>query len=192
MLHSTKAKRADEIDSQVHYLDSSEQGLLVLPLYTDVRPGGGGTMLCPGALPDIAMHLYNNPWGVSPNMIPRAEDPHFNREPEHWPIDDFIQKQAASSFVEATGNAGDVYFLHPLMAHSFANNALRELRVIQNPSVSLRQPFNFDRRDGSDYSIVELATRRYVGEERLRGWKIRAGRQRVLSGSEKDSKPQTS
>lgn len=146
-------------------------------------------MLCPAALPEIARHLYNNPWGVSPDMVPRAEDPQWNREPTRWRIDEIVKRQPANSFVEATGNAGDVYFLHPLMAHSWSNNAFRDLRVINNPNVSLRQPFNFDRRDGSVYSVVELATRHHVGEENLRGWRIRAGRERVLSGSERDSKP---
>lgn len=47
-----------------HYLDSPEQGLLVLPLFTDVRPGGGGTMLCPAALPLIANHLRDHPEGM--------------------------------------------------------------------------------------------------------------------------------
>lgn len=31
-------------DFFVHYLDSPEQGLLVIPLFTDILPGGGGTM----------------------------------------------------------------------------------------------------------------------------------------------------
>jgi hypothetical protein len=146
-------------------------------------------MLCPAALPDIAMHLYNNPWGVSPDMVPRAEDPQWNREPTRYWIDEFVKRTPASSFVEATGRAGDVYFLHPLMAHSFTNNAFRDLRVIQNPGAGLREPFNFDRRDGSNYSVVELATRHYVGAERLRGWQIRSGRQRLVSGSERLSKP---
>ncbi|KAJ0270512.1 hypothetical protein COL940_011640 [Colletotrichum noveboracense] len=30
-------------DFFVHYLDSAEQGLLVIPLFTDIVPGGGGT-----------------------------------------------------------------------------------------------------------------------------------------------------
>ena len=47
-----------------HFLDSPEQALLVLPLFTDVKSGGGGTMLCPGALPLIANFLHEHPEGL--------------------------------------------------------------------------------------------------------------------------------
>lgn len=41
-------------DFFVHYLDSPEQGLLVIPLFTDIMPEGGGTMICPEAIPTVA------------------------------------------------------------------------------------------------------------------------------------------
>ena len=176
-------------DTHVHYLDSGELGLLVIPLFTDIKPDGGGTTLCPAALPHIAEYLYQNPAGVSPEMVPRAEDPHWNKEPARWRLDEIVKQMPADSFLEATGKAGDVYFLHPLMAHSASNNTLRDLRVINNPNVTLRHPFNFDRRDGSQYSVVEMTTRNMVGADRLRGWQIRGHRERVLSNAEKDSKP---
>lgn len=47
-----------------HYLDSPEQALLVLPLFTDVRPGGGGTALCPAASALIANFLRDHPEGM--------------------------------------------------------------------------------------------------------------------------------
>ena len=33
-------------DFFVHFLDSPEQGLLVIPLFSQIRPGGGGTYIC--------------------------------------------------------------------------------------------------------------------------------------------------
>jgi hypothetical protein len=33
-------------DFFIHFLDSPEQGLLVIPLYTDILPNGGGTWIC--------------------------------------------------------------------------------------------------------------------------------------------------
>ena len=33
-------------DFFIHFLDSPEQGLLVIPLYTDIHPNGGGTWIC--------------------------------------------------------------------------------------------------------------------------------------------------
>ncbi|KAJ2986110.1 hypothetical protein NUW58_g5187 [Xylaria curta] len=76
-------------------------------------------------------------------------------------------------FVEATGSVGDVYLLHPLMTHSASDNALRRIRIITNPPVSLKEPHCFDREDGN-YSLVERKTMRSIGEEKLKGWKITA------------------
>lgn len=44
-------------DFFMHYLDSPEQGLLVIPLFTDIQNHAGGTMVCPDAIPLIAKHL---------------------------------------------------------------------------------------------------------------------------------------
>ena len=82
------------------------------------------------------------------------------------------------AFIEATGNAGDVYFLHPLMAHSASNNSRRDLRVINNPNVELKQPFNFARVDGN-YSVVELATLHQLGRDDLREWRVSGSRDRI-------------
>ena len=46
-------------DFFVHFLDSREQGLLVIPLFTDIREHAGGTMICPDAIPLIANHLVS-------------------------------------------------------------------------------------------------------------------------------------
>ena len=44
-------------DFFVHYLDSPEQGLLVIPLFSDIQPQGGATVICPDGIPKIAKHL---------------------------------------------------------------------------------------------------------------------------------------
>lgn len=44
-------------DFFIHYLDSREQGLLVIPLFTDIKDHAGGTMICSDAIPRIAKHL---------------------------------------------------------------------------------------------------------------------------------------
>lgn len=78
-----------------------------------------------------------------------------------------------------TGNVGDVILLHPLMVHSASVNSLRIPRIITNPPVSLTEPFNFDRNDPSQYSIVEKKTLNDLGKDRLNGWKIKGGREFV-------------
>ncbi|KAK9781951.1 hypothetical protein SCAR479_01822 [Seiridium cardinale] len=164
-------------DFFVHYLDSPEQGLLVIPLFTDILPNGGGTMICPEAIPKLARWLYEHPDGVSPRMVPR-DHPDFAKERNlQWYCD---VTQSCEQFVEAQGQIGDVYLLHPLMMHSASNNALRLPRIITNPPVSLREPFCFDREDGK-YSLVERKTIESLGgEEQLKGWKITRLREAVI------------
>lgn len=163
----------------MHYLDSPEQALLVIPLWTDIVPGGGGTMICPAAIPHIAKHLYENTEGVSPRMTPRRENPEFTQEHGlDWYIN-LAKTMRDEDFVEVTGVVGDVFLLHPLMLHSASNNMLRKVRVITNPPVSVKDPFVFDRAD-KKYSAVERKTLRALGKERLEGWKIEAERQRIV------------
>ena len=112
----------------MHYLDSPEQALLVLPLWTDIVEGGGGTLICPRAIETVAKHLYEHPEGVSPRMTPRAKNPEFKQEQGlNW-FNELVASMPDEAFVEATGVVGDVYLLHPLMLHSASNNQLRKVQ----------------------------------------------------------------
>ncbi|KAK5942914.1 hypothetical protein PMZ80_005480 [Knufia obscura] len=167
-------------DFFVHYLDSPEQALLVIPLFTNIRPGGGGTYICPPAISHIAKHLYENPEGVSPRFTTRSENPKFESENHLRWFNSLAASMPNDAFVEVTGQVGDVYLLHPLMLHSASNNKLREVRIITNPPVSLKEPFELQRADGS-YSIVEQKTLKGLGREGgLQDWKIAAPRERVV------------
>ncbi|KAF1973507.1 hypothetical protein BU23DRAFT_598917 [Bimuria novae-zelandiae CBS 107.79] len=171
-------------DFFVHYLDSPEQALLVIPLWTDIVPNGGGTVLCPPGIPIIASHLLANPSGVSPRMTPRAQNPTFSSEGSDLSFYTRIASAMPdSAFVEATGDVGDVYLLHPLMLHSASNNTLRKVRVITNPPVSVKEPFCFDREDEGAYSVVERKTLRALGRSRLEGWRVQGGRERIVPDS---------
>lgn len=166
-------------DFFVHYLDSPEQALLVIPLFTDVVPEGGGTVICPPAIEKVARHLAAHPEGVSPRMVPRAH-PDFPRERNYEWYADIARGCADDEFVEATGSVGDVYLLHPLMMHSATSNARRAVRIITNPPVSILEPFRFDREDGN-YSLVERKTMEAVGgADKLKGWKITQPREGIV------------
>ena len=166
-------------DFFVHYLDSPEQALLVVPLFSDIVKDGGGTMICPEAIPIVAKHLYDHPEGVSPKMSTRA-DPNFKTVDYKVGVNWYNElAKSCDEFVEVTGKVGDVYLLHPLMLHSATHNALRNIRIITNPPVSLKSPFCFDREDG-DYSLVERKTMDCIGgQEKLKGWKITMPREGV-------------
>lgn len=166
-------------DFFVHYLDSPEQALLVIPLWTDIVAGGGGTYICPRAIDVVAKHLYDHPEGVSPRMSPRAQNPEFKQEQGLKWFNDLAASMPDDAFLEATGVVGDVYLLHPLMLHSASNNQLRKVRVITNPPVSVKEPFVFDRADGQ-YSAVERKTLKALGDRSVKGWNITEKRQQVV------------
>ena len=48
-------------DSFVHFLDSPEQALLVIPLWSDIKPRGGGTVVCSDGIKHIAKRLVSSP-----------------------------------------------------------------------------------------------------------------------------------
>lgn len=172
-------------DFFVHYLDSPEQALLIIPLFTDIPPQGGGTVIYPNGMRTVARHLYDHPEGVSPRMVPRAHKDFTAERNLDWFNSVATAGAADDDYVEACGETGDVYLLHPLMLHSASNNARRNVRIITNPPVSLREPFNFNRsgKDAGAYSLVERATLRMLGkseEEGLKDWHITKPRERVV------------
>ncbi|RFU28829.1 hypothetical protein B7463_g7513, partial [Scytalidium lignicola] len=151
-------------DFFMHYLDSPEQSMLIIPLYTDIKPGCGGTVICPGGMEIIAKHLAAHPEGVTPRMVPRGE------EPKHKDLDWFIEKVQQfpkEAFHEMTGNVGDVVLMHPLMLHSASKNTLRAPRVITNPTFRMKEPFKFSRHNPDDYSLIELKTLSFLGVDRF-------------------------
>ncbi|KAK8114058.1 hypothetical protein PG999_006127 [Apiospora kogelbergensis] len=138
---------------------------------------GGGTMLCPDAVPKIARWLYDHPEGVSPRMVPRAH-PDFGKEKNLEWYTELVR--GCDEFVEASGTVGDVFLLHPLMMHSATSNALRHPRIITNPPVSFRAPQVFDREDGN-YSLVELKTIQSVGgPDMMKGWRPTMPREAIV------------
>ncbi|KAI0632518.1 hypothetical protein C8Q77DRAFT_1218855 [Trametes polyzona] len=158
-------------DFFVHFLDSPEQALLVIPLFSDILPGGGATYIAPEGIARTARYLAAHPEGVLPGQLafvsstsPFASDPHADPAVHSHPA----QARACGRFVELTGDTGDVVLLHPLMLHSASRNRRRGVpRVITNPPVALRAPFEFARADPDAYSLVERATLRALGVDRL-------------------------
>ena len=53
-------------DFFVHFLDSPEQALLVIPLFSDIKPGGGGTYIAPEGIAHVARYLAAHPEGTVP------------------------------------------------------------------------------------------------------------------------------
>ncbi|EJD40883.1 hypothetical protein AURDEDRAFT_69467 [Auricularia subglabra TFB-10046 SS5] len=173
-------------DFFVHFLDSPEQALLVIPIYSPIEPLSGGTYICPTAMPAIAAYLAAHPEGVVPTPI------HNNPAPPHGAEDEDIAylevvKRPGMRFTELTGAVGDVILMHPLMLHSASRNWRRAVRVITNPPVGLKDPFCFGRLNAWEYSLVEQKTLMVLGawaDETgicgLKSWKATGERRRIV------------
>ncbi len=107
-----------------HHLDSKDQGLLPIFLFSDIAAGDGGTAFVLGSHRATARILAEaEPLGIAPGdltMRTRA-----------------IPRERA---VGCTGEAGDVALLHPFMLHARSANVGRRVRFICNPCVEMREP----------------------------------------------------
>ena len=131
-----------------HFLDSPEQGLLGIPLMTDVLPQGGATFIAAGSVGPVARYLAQRPEGVLP---------------DDFPVEALLSD--GCEFREATGEAGDFYLLHPYLLHAVSQNVLRRPRAICNVLFELKEPMRFDRPEGN-YSPIEAAILHGLGAER--------------------------
>ena len=96
---------------------------------------------------------------------------------KHWATSPDLSSD--DSFHEATGEIGDVFLLHPFMLHSASRNLRRDVRIILNPPVALKEPFNFNRADGQ-YSLLEQKTLMDLGRPTgIPEWKVTGSRELV-------------
>mgnify|MGYP002850772050 FL=1 len=144
-----------------HFLDSPEQGLLTIVVWSDILPQSGGTFVAPDSIGHIARKLAAHPEGL------------YNREAR---FDQMIDQ--CERFEKVTGEVGDVFLIHPYMLHAASSNPSGRARFITNPAVSLNEPMCFNRPDG-DYSLVEQVVLNALGVESL-DWEITAERERVV------------
>jgi hypothetical protein len=137
-------------DFFLHFLDSPEQALLSLIIWSDIDHQGGGTFVAGDSVAPVARLLAAHPEGIRPGgfdfkaMIAECRD-----------------------FTEFTGRAGDVVLLHPYILHASSQNASGKPRFLTNPAIQLTEPMKFHRANPDDYSVVELAVLRALGVDHL-------------------------
>ncbi|KZT54113.1 hypothetical protein CALCODRAFT_524925 [Calocera cornea HHB12733] len=122
-----------------HFLDSGEGALVVIQVYTDILPRGGGTYVCEDGIAGICKFLYDRPEGSG-------------NKPETGMYDHIKECKVFKQF---TAKAGDTILMHAHLPHCVGKNHLRRLRVIANPHVTLKEPFNLNRANPEDYSLCE-------------------------------------
>ncbi len=143
-----------------HFLDSPEQALLSIVVWQDIGPRGGATYIAPDSIKLVAEALRVKPEG----------------EVTH-PFGKLIKQ--CTQFVEVAGRAGDVVLMNPFMLHTASANHSGIARFITNPAVSLTTPFQFNRANPADFSLVERKTLHDLGLERL-DFKIAHERHRLV------------
>lgn len=123
-----------------HHIWSAEQAVLPLFCFSDVEPGGGGTLLAADSHHLVAELLWEaEPEGLDPDDI----WPEMNRRLDYqgWDI------------VEVTAQAGDVVLAHPLLFHSSNPNHGTRPRVMSQPRYDMTEP---KRTGGDDLFPVEV------------------------------------
>lgn len=121
-----------------HRIDCPLQGLLVIGLFTDIWPGGGGTILAAGSHKQTARVLARHADGIS-----------------HLDLFSEVLGQPLGNFQEITGAAGDVLLAHPFLFHSRGVKRYGLPRFISNTEAPLREPLQLVRPCPSEYSVLE-------------------------------------
>lgn len=126
-----------------HHLNSPNQGLLSIFLFSDIAPGDGGTALSLGSHKITARILQDaEPDGLDVHELTKRVNAHPRER-----------------VIETTGEAGDIALMHPFMSHARSANTGERVRFICNPCFSLKEPMNFERASENEHSPVEAAIR---------------------------------
>ena len=128
---------------ETYDLSSGNCGIVPVFLLTTTRSRGGATVLLPGSHRVVARLLH-----AAGGRLPRA---HMTAFCEHLATE-------KTEIVEATGDAGDLYLLHPLLIHSASHNSHDSVRVMCSTGIGLVGPRRF-MLDGEHHSLCDRAIR---------------------------------
>ena len=156
-----------------HFLDSPEQGLLVIVFWRDVTEDQGATYVAMDSIGPIAELLAAHPEGLEPSQL----GPH---------VVDIVGR--CRQLRALTGRQGTIAFAHPFLAHTASVNGTDRPRVISNSSVMLKEPMRFDRDPGSQ-SALERSILRHLRVEALQ-FEATGDRKRITSARAESWKEQ--
>ncbi|KIO77847.1 hypothetical protein TH53_06830 [Pedobacter lusitanus] len=126
-----------------HHLNSPEQGLAGMEMFSNIEKGGGGTALRIGSHKYIAQLLHRSgSAGISYQELKGIAD-----QAEDFPVE------------EATGNAGDVLWMHPFLIHARSPNVSQTVRIAANRTISLYDDIYPLNSDIDSLSILEQSIR---------------------------------
>jgi Phytanoyl-CoA dioxygenase (PhyH) len=167
-----------------HYIDSPDQGLLCLNLFSDIGKQGGGTLVAEGSHKVIAKFLSKqrdgieledgisvlnkqHPW-FSELTASNEKDDTTNDEQDR--IEKFMENPYVDEdgiklrVIETTGNPGDVILCHPFLYHAASQNHSGVPRFMCNRTTPLTERINLNRPDGN-YSPLEWSIKSVLHKE---------------------------
>lgn len=167
-----------------HYIDSPEQGLLCLNLFSEIGKQGGGTLVAEGSHKVIAKFLSEQPDGIELEEGIRAlnkqhlwfseltasnqKDDTMNNEQDR--IEKFMENPYVDEdgiklrVIETTGSPGDVILCHPFLYHAASQNHSGVPRFMCNRTTPLTERINLNRPDGN-YSPLEWSIKSVLHKE---------------------------
>lgn len=124
-----------------HQVESREQGLIAVELWSDIEPLGGGTAIWAGSQLIVSRLLAAAaPQGLSCGELCSLAA----KACAHLPI------------IECTGKAGDVLLMHPHLYHGSSRNQRSQVRIAGNKCVMLKADMDVQRANPQDLSPVEF------------------------------------
>jgi hypothetical protein len=171
-----------------HFVDSPEQGLLCLCIFSEVGKHGGGTLVAEGTHKVVAKFLEKHPEGMeSQHAIDTLNEEHpwlkeltavvgndkddflgIGDESPDARIDKFMNWHTdADGFrmrvIETTASPGDVILCHPFLYHTPSQNHSGVPRFMCNRTTPLTERMQLKRDNPAEYSPLELSIRRALG-----------------------------
>ena len=129
-----------------HTVDCPRQGLLVIGLFSDIAPRGGGTILAAGSHRRTARVLAAHPEGL-----------------HHRRLFELVLAEPLGDFHEVTGAAGDVVLAHPFLFHNRGVKHTGGPRIISNTEAPLHEPLQ-PHRPAAERSPLEESIARALAE----------------------------
>ncbi len=164
-----------------HHVDSPEQGLLCLNLFSEIGPKGGGTLVAEGSHKVVAKFLNEFPEGIElgegvgllnqrhawfSELTGKTKSEETNRVEKFMENTYTDDSGITLKVVETTGGPGDVILCHPFLYHAASQNHSGIPRFMCNRTTPLKERMNFRREDGN-YSPLELSIMNIIEKDSL-------------------------
>lgn len=162
-----------------HFVDSPEQGLLLLCLFSEIQPHGGGTLVAAGSHKVVSRFLAQYPEGLEHRpaidqcirshqwfsaLAGQAQDAPTDRL-AYFMTTSYVDSDAHLRVLETMGAPGDIFLCHPLLLHCASQNHLRIPRFMCNRTTPLTERIQTERSDGN-YSPLEISLQQALAATR--------------------------